>query len=79
MTGTVSLSAAQPDADYVWISATAFDAEGHVVAVRRWDNAEGLASGGLLDFRIILYSMGGLIDHVNLATEAQPVLAEETP
>ena len=79
VTGTVSLSAVQPDADYVWISATAFDAEGHVVAVRRWDNAQGMASGGLLDFRIMLYSMGAPIDHVDLATEAQPVLAEETP
>ena len=79
VSGTVSLSANQPDADYVWIGATAFDAEGHVVAVRRWDDTQGLVSGGQLDFTIMLYSMGGPIDHVDLATEAQPVPADETP
>jgi len=77
--GAVSLSADQADADYIWISATAFDADGHVVAVRRWDNTQGLVSGGQLDFTIILYSMGGPIDHVDLATEAQPVPATGTP
>jgi LysM repeat protein len=77
--GTVSLSADQADAEYVWISATAFDAAGHIVAVRRWDSTLELVAGGTLDFEIMLYSMGGPIDHVDLLAEAQPVNANTTP
>ena len=72
VTGTVSLSGDQADADYVWISATAFDADGRIVAVRRWEGSLKLVSGGQLDFTIRLYSMAGPIDHVDLLTEAQP-------
>ena len=72
VTGTVSLSADQADADYVWISATAFDADGRIVAVRRWESSSALLSGGELNFTIRLYSMAGPIDHVDLLTEAQP-------
>ena len=79
VTGMVSLSADQADADYVWISATAFDAAGHIVAVRRWDSALELAASGELDFEIRLYSMAGPIDRVDLLAEAQPVITETTP
>lgn len=75
----MSLSADQADADYVWISATAFDEDGRIVAVRRWENSLALVSGGQLDFSITLYSMGGPIDHVDLLTEAQPISTTETP
>ncbi len=51
VSGTVSLSADQADADYVWISATAFDEDGRIVAVRRWENSLALVSGGQLDFQ----------------------------
>lgn len=79
MNGTVSLSADQTDADYVWINATAFDADGRIVAVRRWESNLALVAGGQLDFTVTLYSMGGPIDRVDLATEAQPISASNTP
>lgn len=79
VSGTVSLSADQSDADYVWISATAFDADGRIVAVRRWDSTLALVAGGELEFEITLYSMAGPIDHVDLATEAQPLSEATTP
>jgi LysM repeat protein len=77
VTGTISLSTDQPDAQYVWLSATAFDAQGHILAVRRWDNDLDLLAGGEISFSITLYSMGGPIDRVDLLAEAQPVSTSE--
>ena len=79
VSGMVSLSADQADADYVWISATAFDADGRIVAVRRWENDLALVAGGDLNFEITLYSMAGPIDHVDLVSEAQPLSETTTP
>ncbi|MBG0784491.1 MAG: LysM peptidoglycan-binding domain-containing protein [Anaerolineaceae bacterium] len=73
-TGILALSGEQRDAQYTWVSATALDAEGHVVAVRRWDATVPLVAGGELPFEISLYSFSGEIDRVILMAEAQPVL-----
>lgn len=72
VTGTLTLSSDQQDAQYTWVSATAFDAEGHIVAVRRWDATVPLVAGGELGFEISLYSFSGEIDRVTLLAEAQP-------
>ena len=72
VTGTLALSGDQQDAQYTWVSATAFDAEGHIVAVRRWDASMPLTAGGELPFEISLYSFAGEIDRVMLMAEAQP-------
>lgn len=73
--GRVSLPAGQPAARYAWVNATAFDAEGRIVAVRRWDSP-GLLSGGTeLPFTLYLYSLGGPIERVDLLVEA-PAQAE---
>lgn len=76
VSGTLSLSANQPDAEYVWISLTAFDAAGKIVAVRRWEQAAGMAAGSALSFTTTLYSLADAIDRVDLIVEAQPVSAE---
>ena len=69
---TMSLPAGQPGARYAWVSATAFDGDGHVVAVRRWEGPEPLSGGEELPFTLYLYSLGGEIDRVDLMVEAQP-------
>jgi LysM repeat protein len=73
VTGTVSIPADGENAAYVWVSATALDADGHVVAVRRWQNDLELPAGGELSFEITLYSLGSAIDSIALLAEAQPV------
>ena len=73
--GWVSLPAGQPTARYVWVNATAFDAEGRIVAVRRWDSPGLLSGGNELPFTLYLYSLGGPIERVDLLVEA-PALAE---
>ena len=70
--GVLTLPADQPSARYTWVNATAFDADGHVVAVRRWDSAEPLTSGARLPFTLYLYSLGGPIEQVDVLVEAQP-------
>ena len=54
---------------------TALDAEGRVVAVRRWDAGDPLIVGGSLPFEVNLYSLSGPIDQVLWLVEAQPASA----
>ncbi len=75
--GRISIAPDQPPARFIWVSATAFDADGHVVAVRRWEAPEDALSAAELDFEISLYSLGGTIDRVDLIVEAQAALPAE--
>lgn len=72
VTGMLTLSAELRDARYTWVSATAFDAEGRIVAVRRWDAENPLMAGDELPFEITLYSLSGAIERVEWMAEAQP-------
>jgi hypothetical protein len=72
--GWLSLPSNQPKTRYVWVNATAFDEDGHVVAVRRWDSPDQLSAGERIPFELFLYSLGGPIDRVVLLVEAQPVI-----
>lgn len=73
ISGDVLLPEDGPDADYVWVNATAYDVEGHVLGVRRWEWLESLSAGSSLSFDLTLYSMGGEIDRVDLLVEARAV------
>ena len=72
LTGTLSLPTGLKDAQYTWVSAAALDADGHIVAVRRWDAANPLKSGSELPFELTLYSFAGEIEQVIFLAEAQP-------
>ena len=67
----VSQSQAQ-DAYQVWVTGTAYDGEGRVVGVRRWEWDKGLAAGGSIPFDFIVSSIGGDISNVEFAVEARP-------
>lgn len=71
VSGDIIIEAGQPEGDYLWLSATALDAEGHVVAVRRWDAEGPFEPGATFPFSINLYSMGEPIDQVNLLVESR--------
>lgn len=70
--GLLALPTGQPTARYAWVNATAFDADGHVVAVRRWEGPEPLTGGASIPFTLYLYSLGGPIEWVDLLVEALP-------
>jgi len=74
VTGQLSLPVSQPRTRYLWLNATAFDKEGHVVALRRWDSPDQLSGGEQVPFELYLYSLGAIIDRVELLAEAQPPL-----
>ncbi len=69
--GDLFLPAGHPATRYIWVNATAFDEEGHVVAVRRWESDVQLSAGEKVPFELALYSMGNAIDRVSLLVEAR--------
>jgi LysM repeat protein len=64
ITGEIEASA---DAGVVWVLGVAYDAEGGVVGVRRWERK---ADETAFDFYV--YSLGGAIDRLELLSEAAP-------
>ncbi len=71
VSGDIVIEAGQPEGEYLWLNATALDAAGHVVAVRRWDGEPPFEPGASFPFSINLYSMGDAIDQVDLLVEAR--------
>lgn len=70
--GAVSLERQGNKANTVWVAAVAYDAQGRVVGVRRWENPQPLSPGDQLSFDLTVYSLSGAIQHVDLLTEARP-------
>jgi len=66
VTGQVILPQGKPTASQVWVLAIAYDTDGNILGVRKWK------SDTLTDFDITVYSLGGVIDHVEVLVEARP-------
>jgi hypothetical protein len=56
----------------LWVLATAYDASGDVVAVRRWDSPSSLTLDEPVSFNFLISSLGPQIDRVEFLTEARP-------
>ena len=76
--GDLQLPADQNNAAYVWVNAAAFDVDGRVVGVRRWESKGGLAAGEEIAFELFVYSLGGEIDRVDLLVEARGLIQATT-
>lgn len=72
VTGQVLLPAEAKAASQVWVTGTAYDEDGRVVGLRRWEWSAGLAAGGSLPFEFMISSIGGKIERVEFAVEARP-------
>lgn len=70
--GAVRLEEQGSKAGAVWVVAVAYDAQGRVVGVRRWENPQPLPPGGQLSFDLTVYSLAGPIQHADLLAEARP-------
>ena len=66
ITGDVILTGDVPTPSQVWALAVAYDANGEIVGARKWK------SEGETHFEITVYSLGGVIDHVEVLTEVRP-------
>ena len=71
VTGQVLLHGAKA-ASQVWVTGTAYDEEGRVVGVRRWETYGSISAGGRLPFEFMISSLGGRIARVEFAVEARP-------
>ncbi len=72
VSGTAVLEGDAGKAGQVWIAATAYDAAGQVVGVRRWENEKPLRAGQQLSFEMQVYSLGRAISTVELLSQARP-------
>ncbi|MCI0551920.1 MAG: LysM peptidoglycan-binding domain-containing protein [Anaerolineae bacterium] len=72
VSGLVLSQSQATDATQVWVAATAYDDDGRVVGVRRWESNTALPAGGSLPFEFMLSSIGGRIARVEFAVEARP-------
>lgn len=71
VSGEVRLPAESIAAAQVWVAAVAYDEQGRVVGVRRWEG-EGIQPGGSLRFEMRVASLGGVVKRVEFAVEARP-------
>lgn len=70
VSGQVYLPAESNAATQVWVAAVAYDKNGTVVGVRRWEGG-ALQPGGSLSFDFSVSSVGGDIEAVEFAMEAK--------
>ena len=71
VTGWVVLTEAGT-ANTLWVLATAYDAAGNVVGVRRWESSSTLTADAPVSFDFLVYSVGPAIDRVEFLAEARP-------
>lgn len=71
VSGRVRLSGAGT-AKTVWLLATAYDAAGEVVGVRRWESSGALTAEAALPFDFAVFSAGPEIARVEFLAEARP-------
>jgi LysM repeat protein len=70
--GQIQLQANQADANVILVMASAYNAAGQPVGVRRWESSVGLESGSGLMYDFTIYSLGGPIDRVDVLAETRP-------
>jgi LysM repeat protein len=71
LSGQVSLPAESTAATQVWVAAVAYDKDGRVVGVRRWEGG-AIQPGGSIAFNFFVSSLGSAIDAVDFIVEAKP-------
>lgn len=71
LSGEIFLPAESSAATQVWVAAVAYDQNGIVVGVRRWEGG-AIQPGGRLKFNFAVSSLGSAIDAVEFFVEASP-------
>jgi LysM repeat protein len=71
LSGLVTLPAESSAATQVWVAAVAYDKDGVVVGVKRWEGG-AIQPGGNISFSFLISSLGSAIDAVEFFVEARP-------
>ncbi|MCJ7695202.1 MAG: LysM peptidoglycan-binding domain-containing protein [Anaerolineaceae bacterium] len=74
ISGTIELIEGSKAARSVWILAVAYDSDGHVIGLRRWEAPGAFAPNTSQPFDLTVYSLSKEIDHITLYTEAKAEL-----
>lgn len=74
ISGTIELVEGSKAARSVWILAVAYDSEGQVIGLRRWESHGTLAPNSSQTFELTVYSLSNEIDHIIPYTEAKAEL-----
>ena len=71
LSGQIQLPAESQAATQVWVAAVAYDAEGRVVGVKRWEGG-AIQPGTSIPFNFVIASTGSEIDTVQFVVQAKP-------
>jgi LysM repeat protein len=71
LSGQASLPAESTVATQVWVAAVAYDKDGRVMGVKRWEGG-AIPPGGSIPFSFLVSSLGSAIDAVKFVVEAKP-------
>jgi len=71
LSGQILLPAESKAAAVVWVAAVAYDRDGRVVGLKRWEGG-AIQPGGNLSFSFFVSSLGSEIDAVEFLVEARP-------
>ena len=71
LSGQIHLPAESTAATQVWVAAVAYDKDGRVVGVKRWEGG-AIQPGGSISFSFLVASLGSAIDAVEFVVEAKP-------
>lgn len=71
LSGQIFLPAESQAANQVWVAAVAYDKDGQVVGVRRWEGG-AIQPAGSISFSFLVASVGGDIEAVDFVLQANP-------
>jgi LysM repeat protein len=70
--GLLSLAKKNMPASRIWLVGMAYDAEGEVIGLRKWEAANNLEPGKSMPFELTVFSIGPAIKKVEVLAEARP-------
>jgi LysM repeat protein len=70
VSGQITLPAESTAATQVWVAAVAYDKDGRVVGIKRWEGG-AIQPGGSISFSFLVSSLGSAIDAVEFLVEAK--------
>jgi LysM repeat protein len=70
--GQIFLPAESKPAGTLWLAAVAYDIDGRIVGFRRWEWKGSLQPGNVQPFIFFVYSLGPVIEKVDVTVEARP-------
>jgi LysM repeat protein len=62
----------QPQASSIWVSASAYDGNNKIVGIRKWIADDLMLSDEKVNFDFLVYSLGPVINRIEILTEARP-------